>query len=332
MNKLLTVVAASILGVAALEVGFRIFKPFRPAGIRRAYEYDPDMGYRLKSGVSLTRVTDHLAEVHSNRLGTANYQDDFEGYPALIFAVGDSYTMGTGGPPDAAYPFQLDLILNRDARGLYKKRYGVVNLGVPGMGAEQQLLQLRRYTARLGKPAVVLYLGCDNDFLDDLLFRNGARHTLGVDSSPRYGPFLWLRQAVDRTDLGQRLWYRWRVATERRLLRETLGVENWMLAPRPIAELQAPMLEKIAGAAREQGARLVVSWVETTGSYQFLKSWSAARTIPFADWKPAADSVQEIMPALSIGNPHSGLHYRTWVNRLIAEAYAREIDRTGNGD
>jgi len=42
----------------------------------------------------------------------------------------------------------------------------------------------------------------------------------------------------------------------------------------------------------------------------------------------AMDAVQQAMPALSPWNPHSGLHYRTWVNRLIAEAYAREIERT----
>lgn len=332
MKKVLTVVVASIVGVAALEVGFRIFKPFRSAGTLRAYEYDPDMGYRLKPGLNLTRITDHLEEVHSNRLGTANYQEDFGGYPTLVFAVGDSYTMGIGLPPDAAYPFQLDLILNRDEKGLYAKRYGVVNLGMAGMGAEQHLIQLRRSAVRLGKPAVVLYLGCDNDFQDDLLFRNGSRHTFGVEGNPRYGPFLWLRMWVDRTDLGQRLLYRWAMARDRRLSRQALGVENWRLSPRPIAELQAPMLEKIAAATREQGARLVVSWVDTTGSYQFLKSWAAAKNIPFADWKPAADSVRETMPALSTENPHSGLHYRTWVNRLIAEAYARQIERKANGD
>ena len=189
MKKVLTVVAASIVGVAALEVGFRIFKPFRSAGTLRAYEYDPDMGYRLKPGLNLTRITDHLEEVHSNRLGTVNYQEDFGGYPALVFAVGDSYTMGIGLPPDAAYPFQLDLILNRDEKGLYAKRYGVVNLGMAGMGAEQHLLQLRRYAVRLGMPAVVLYLGCDNDFQDDLLFRNGSRHTFGVEATRATGRF-----------------------------------------------------------------------------------------------------------------------------------------------
>ena len=75
MKKVLVVAAASIVGVVALEVGFRIFKPFLPIGIRRAYEYDPEMGYRLKPGLNLTRITDHLEEVHSNRLGTVNYQD-----------------------------------------------------------------------------------------------------------------------------------------------------------------------------------------------------------------------------------------------------------------
>jgi hypothetical protein len=327
VKKVLVVLVASMVGVAALEVGFRIFKPFLPVGVRRAFEYDPDMGYRLKSSLNLTRLTDHLAEVHTNRLGTANYQEDFEGYPALVFAVGDSYTMGTGLPPDASYPFQLDLILNRDEKGLYRKRYGVVNLGVSGTGAEQHLRQLRRYASRLGKPAIVLYLGCDNDFMDDLLFRNGSRHTYGVEGNPHYGPFLWLRQAMGWTDLGQRLLYRWSAARDRRLLRQALGVENWRLSPRPIAELQAPMLEKIAAATRDQGARLVVSWADANESYPLLKSWAAAKNISFADWKPAMDSVQHTMPALPHWNPHSGIHYRTWVNRLIAEAYAREIER-----
>lgn len=320
-----TVIVSSLVGVAAVEVAYRRFKPFRPAGILWSYQYDPETGYRPKAGIHMLQTTDHQEEVRTNRLGTLNFQESFADYPALVFALGDSFTVGTGAPADASYPAQLDLLLNRDANGLYCKRYGVVNLGLSPSGGEQAWIRLRQYTATLGKPAVVLYLGCENDFADDLVFRSGARHWSPVEGNPRFGWWLPLRQLLNRFDITQRLLYMGREMREERLVRQATGAARVEQTNRPVAALQEPVLEKIAAATRDQGARLVVGWAQRTLSYDYLREWAKRRGAGFADWRPAVESVQEAMPALPLENPHSGGHYRAWVNRLIAEAYAREI-------
>jgi hypothetical protein len=322
-----TVAAAALAAVAAVEAGLRAFGPLRTVGNRAAYEYDPELGYRLKSGVHLLETTDHQEEVRTNRLGTNNFQEDFSGYETLIFALGDSYTAGTGLPADAAWPFQLDLTLNRDAQGRYLRRYAVVNLGLQPSGGEQALLLLRRFEARLGRPAYVLYLGCDNDFTDDALFRNGSRHTYGVDRNPRYGPFLLVRQWADRSELARRLLWAWAQRRDARVVRSELGVGDPQETKRPIAALQEPVLDRLAAASREYGARLVMSWSNLSDSYDRTRQWSSSRGIAFADWRPSFESVQQAVPAAPLRNAHSGGHYRTWVNRLIAESFAREITR-----
>src|SRR4030095_1080338 len=189
-------VLVACLGVA--ECGLRQFAPIWMVGLQSAFEYDPDLGYRLIPGVHRYKLTDHLEEVRTSKAGPVGFQDDFSRYPTLIFALGDSYTQGTGTAADASYPFQLDLLLNRDENGFYQERYGVVNLGLAALGTEQSLVALRRFAAQLGKTRYVLYFGCDNRWDDDVLFRSGYRHRHLVYGSPSWGrfvgPLLWLTE------------------------------------------------------------------------------------------------------------------------------------------
>lgn len=97
-------------------------------------------------------------------------------------------------------------------------------------------------------------------------------------------------------------------------------------APAPSAARSgAGVRERLAAFAREHDARLVVSWANDTESYGLLQEWAAQRGIPFADWRARVVSVQAAMPALTANNPHSGGHHRAWVNRLIAEEFARQM-------
>ena len=132
-------IAVSILlSLALMEIILRQVAPIYPTGgMPQAYEYDPELGYRLRPDVHLFRTTDFQQEVRVNQLGTANFQDNFDGYQSLVFAFGDSFTHGLGVPADMSYPAQLDLILNENQEGFYEKRFGVVNLGTPGFGGEQ---------------------------------------------------------------------------------------------------------------------------------------------------------------------------------------------------
>jgi hypothetical protein len=322
-----TVVVVSCVGLA--ELGLRIWAPIHFVGIQDAYEYDGELGYQIQPGLHRYKLTDHLEEIRTNGLGSVGFEESFAGYPALIFAAGDSYTQGTGLAADASYPFQLGQILNRDATGLYSKRYGIVNLGLAAFGGEQSLITLERYATKLGPPAFVLYLGCDNDYDDDQLFESGYRHQHIVPGSPTWGwavrPLLWLQgfELVKRGKLA--------VATLRQA--RSLGsrpadeTARERQGPSP-AELEWPVIARIAAFARESGAVLVVSWANLdSGSYPWLEAKAREEGIRFADWRPAVQSVQQAMPELPFANPHSGGHWRTWVNRLIAEAYAREVSR-----
>jgi hypothetical protein len=62
-------------------------------------------------------------------------------------------------------------------------------------------------------------------------------------------------------------------------------------------------------------------------SYDWLKANAASRGIPFNDWYPRVSSTLAAIPALPLGNPHSGGHYRGWVAAQIAEGFLAEIGR-----
>ena len=327
MKRLLTrisvVLLATFVGLLAAELALRLFAPRHYPVITAAYEYDPELAYRLRPGTHLFKTTDHQQEAVTNRIGTANFQEGFEGYESLVFAAGDSYTQGTGLPPDASYPAQLDLMLNRDGGGFYAKRFGVVNLGVAGFGGEQTLANVGRWGERLGPPAFILYLGCDNDFEDDVAFKSGERHRTVVAGSPAWGgmtgPLLFL---LERTQLG----FLARDAYNRRVKARMMKEATANLGRKPsVAELESSVLERMKAYADARGSVLVVGWSEETESYAWLKSWAGQRGVPFADWAPRANSVREAMPKLTLDNPHSGGHHRAWVNQVVAAEFARHI-------
>ena len=320
-----TAIAISILiSLIAIELILRLFFPVYQTSILAAYEYDEELGTRLRPGVHLFKTTDFQEEVRVNQLGTVNFQEDFSRYESLVFAAGDSFTQGTGLPSDMSYPAQLDMKLNQNDEGLYTNKYGVVNLGLAAFGGEQSLIALRRYASKIKPPNYILYLGCDNDYEDDVLFKSGYRHKHIVQGSPQWGslvrPMQWLTNDLQ---LGLRL----KLAVSQ-LRRSKLSADDANAAQAEtasVAELELPVLEKLAAFAKENNAVLIVSWSETGRSYDWLKQWSDANAVAFADWGPNVDSVKSSIPALPIDNQHSGAHHRGWVNGIIADEYARKI-------
>jgi hypothetical protein len=313
--------------VGMSECALREFAPIHLTGIQSAYEYDEEFGYRLKPAVHQYLLTDHLEEIRTGKLGNVGFEDDFSRYPALVFALGDSYTQGTGNASDTSYPFQLDMLLNQDERGYYSERFGIVNLGLAAFGTEQSLRAARRYAGTVGKPTHVLYLGCDNDFDDDEVFRSGDRHRHLVDGSPTWGrwvePILWLSgfEVTKRAKLALA-----RIRDARRMAKANEGASPGDAQTQSVAERVWPTLAQITALAREWDAEIVVSWAHPDSpSYAWLRTKAAEEGIPFADWAPRMRSVQERMPDLPYANPHSSGHWRSWTNRVIAESYAREM-------
>ena len=329
LKKALTACAGMLLALAAAEVLLRTFSPLHLAGIQQAYVYDAELGVRLRPALDSTQLSDHLEEIHSNSLGTVNFQADFGGYRTLVFALGDSYTQGTGLPSDAAYPFQLDLLLNTGDAGAYVNHFGVVNLGLAAFGPEQSLIVLRRYSAKLGPPKYCLYLGSENDAYDDLLFRAGYRHDSLVEGSPRWGwlagPLLWAGrfEVVKRAKLAVSRFRRGRIAGE-----SAMPINPAQPGPASVAERTWPVIEQIRTTCESNGGAFLASWsAMDSPSYEWLKAQSAAADFVFADWKSRVESVRESIPRAPLMNPHSGGHLRGWVNGQIASAFAAEIHR-----
>lgn len=327
IRKAAFTLAVLTLLLCLAEAALRTWVPIHLTGIQSAYVYDDELGIRLDKDLHAFRLSDHLEEIRTNELGTVNFQPSFKSYGSRLFALGDSYTQGTGLPPDAAYPFQLDLQLNVGEDGLYQPRQAVVNLGLAAYGAEQSLIVLRRYAEHLGAPEACLYLGSENDYADDLLFRSGYRHRHIVRGSPYWGrmtgPLLWAAEF----EIGKRLkiaasqWRRGNIFSSDTNSATEQGVER-----ASVAELSWPAIQKIRNACDEYGAPLILSWTPgDSSSYAWLRSRAAKEDIAFADWWPAVESVRKSAPEISLGNPHSGGHWRSWVNRLIADAFAREI-------
>ncbi len=321
------------VGFLLVEVFLRAFLPLHfVGGYVDAYEYDEDLGARLVPGRHHLETSDFLEEVYTNRLGTVNFQDSFQGYGRLVFALGDSFTQGTGVASDASYPFQLDLQLNLRG-GRYEKRFAVVNLGLAAFGMKQSLVALRRYREEIGTPDAVLFLGCSNDWSDDRLFDSGHRHRHLVAGSPHFGPALGLLQWIGfRSEVGKRA--KLLLGELRRERTPGYGDVNYGQTEgvkTNVAELQEPLFEELRARAEEMGARLVVGWTDapgdSSGGYAWLRAWAERRGVAFADWHARALSVREAIPALGLENPHSGGHYRTWVNQMVAAAFAEQIER-----
>ncbi|HPC94606.1 MAG TPA: SGNH/GDSL hydrolase family protein [Sedimentisphaerales bacterium] len=327
--KLALAVIALLLALCVLEVVLRcLFPLYTAGGVIGLYQYDAELGDRLRPGIHFTRTTDYQEEMHTNRLGTVNFQETFERYERIVFAVGDSYTQGTGLPADASYPFQLDLQLNMH-NGVYQPTYGVVNLGLSAYGLEQTLICLRRYAGILGRPDYILFLGCDNDYADDIEFREGDRHRHLTEGNPHWGPWLkpvqWL---TVKSEIGKRLKVAIRTVQKRRRLRASKPPTAGQQAPCRAA-LEEPVLIRLLEAAAELDATLVVSWAalpdDPSPSYQWFKEWARSHNVAFADWHGRVQSVCQVMESLPTLNAHSGGHYRTWVNTMIAASFAEQI-------
>jgi lysophospholipase L1-like esterase len=324
IRSLALVLFVLIGALLAMELVLTCGYPCYFADDVRAYCYSPELGYRLKDSLCLRRSTDYQKETCTNKIGTVNFQDDFSKCQRLVFAVGDSFTQGVGVPADASYPFQLDLLLNLKGDAYYP-RYGVVNLGVGGYGTEQALLQIKRYQKQIGTPRYILLLGNETDFRDDQNFRSGRIRRKMLEGNPRYSPLLigslqWLQY---ETEIGKRLTLLLRNERDRAAkLPQTLdGVE-----------LQKPVLQKFINLSKEMHATLIVSWFivywtrELSPNYGALKQYAAENNLAFADWYPLVSSVLENNPHLPATNAHSAGHYRTWINQMIARAFARQIE------
>ena len=311
-----------------VEIFLRLFSPFHLAGNIKAYQYDQELGYRLKPKLHFFSTTDYQQEFRTNQLGTINFQESFTDYDEIVFALGDSYTQGTGLPGDSSYPFQLDLKLNFH-RGEYNKRYAIINLGLAAFGGKQAIAALHIFQNVITSPDYILYLGSNNDYQDDMLFESGYRHQHLVDGNPNWGimlkPIQWF---ANGTEIGKRTKLtinRIRKGKTKRNNKKPSGGNR----ENNIAKLQEPIFSELLVISNRMNAPLIVSWSDlpekAEGSYLWLKEWASERNVYFADWHPKVLSVLEAIPGLPQKNNHTGGHHRAWINSMIAESFAEQL-------
>ena len=341
--KIAMIAFSLLVCVMVFEIILRAFFPIYQTGNIDAYKYDETLGICLKENIHYFKTTDYQQEILTNKIGTVNLQKSFNDYDILVYAVGDSYTQGSGLPVDASYPFQLSTMLNMQD-GRYVKKYAIINLGLASFGTKQAFLSLLKYKEIIGKPDYILYLGSWNDHSDDVLFANGYRHKHLVYGNPHWGvllrPIQWI---ANDFEIGKRMKlfvgnvrrrsYSKNDTHKKQNNKDNVSVaelqEDQLKDNASVAELQEDQLNKLMTISNKLNAMLIVSWADlpnsSSDSYNWLKQWAEKNKVAFADWHPSLKSVLQVIPELPIYNQHSGGHYRTWVNNIIAKAFAERF-------
>lgn len=331
VKKAALYLAIAAVSILVLEMALRILDPINIIGYTMAYEYDPELGVVAKKDLHYINLKDYREEFHTNKLGTVNYADDFGKYSKIVYAVGDSFTQGTGLPSDASYPAQLDMMLNLRG-GTYNFDYGVVNLGLGGYGSIQELAILKRFAKVLPPPDYILVMGCNNDDWDDYRITTGLLFKNPMEGNPRYGifwrPVTWF---AFKTELGKHIFT---------ALKNLAQMKSKGVAPsggeqkgggEPMVTKLYPQYESIIQFAKKYNAKVIFSFTTSPErideNYKTLKQWAGEHDAAFADWAPMAASVKHAIPQMPINNDHSAGHYRPWMNYVIARGFAQEIIR-----
>lgn len=335
MRKFFTVISSSIISILIAEFLLRFFMPVRLCNTVSQFRYDAKLGVVSKPNLKKTILTDHIIEIFTNDIGTRNYLDKNElmQYGKIIFCIGDSYTEGTGNMTDQSYPFYLDFLLNRK-NNIYEKKFSVINLGLGAYGSIQSYLILKMYIEKIGRmPDVVIYFICQNDIYDDALFKANRRHIQIVSGSPRYPYFI--------ESLNEFLEYSQIYIRTKMILKKMLS-----LSPADYGAIEEkdsrgkikqfdperlPGLISLIDFSKANNIRLITSYADyTSNNYNLFKTFAAKNRVLFADYKPDLERMNRIFTRLPVNNEHSGGHFRSWVNFVIASNFAELISSSDN--
>lgn len=302
-------VAVVVAGLAGLlEVGARLLVPavaLRVLADVFVAHPDPDVGYTMRRSYSGRAFGADLA---TNSLGFRGPEWPAQKPPGglRIALIGDSIAFGFGVP----FAQTLGERLAERLRQRLARPVEVLNFGVNGYNARQQLAVLERYALPHG-PDIVLLLPCNNDddeplWADDHGYlRFGAREQAGhgniaLDRRQR-GLARFQRSALrhSRFVFWLRLqWYKVSMAraAERREAADGIAhVEGWLqpVGPGPVAEaLRAPVYDTwlaMIDLCRRHGAE--VAFV----TYMGVDAWRA--TAAAAAWE-ASVPLLELVPLL----------------------------------
>ncbi|MBD1144021.1 SGNH/GDSL hydrolase family protein [Pelagibacterales bacterium SAG-MED33] len=307
------------------EISLRVFYPLNLTGDISNYEYDENLGIKLKDNLNSVYITDHRQEVITNKKGTLNYESEFSNYDNLIITIGDSNTQGVGVPFDSSYPFVLYTQLNSED----KESWGVVNMALAAYGTKQAILVYKIKYKIFMKPKFVTYLADKNDYMGDLFFDKGYKHMHLVKNSPRFFGYAEILGYVSqKIELIKRIKY---------ILSETKLSQNYNKVEENFEKVflnnYAKKLLEFNNYLRNNQISFIFAWNSLdenknnvcSSEYNFVKNWAKQNNIIFADWCPNFKKIANLSNAIPVINDHSSSHARPWINRIIAQSFRDKI-------
>ncbi|MCA8957456.1 MAG: hypothetical protein KDC87_15380 [Planctomycetes bacterium] len=284
------------------------------------YAADEVAGYRLKSGVDAYAFG---ARVRTNSVGFRGPEWSRVPAPGVlrIALIGDSLAFGFG----VAFEQTVGEALARRIARRCGRACEVLNFGVPGYNAAQQLAVLERLALPF-RPQLVLVLPCSNDhepalWVDDEgAMHWGERGQPGTHATPRGVPrrarwgvlrhsglavwikSTWLRWQADRTPVPQGHW---------------MGMLTAGPVPSPIDQRVLLPLRTMYERCAAQRIPMVVGLFAGDDRYRLALRELVARTgvpaLELLELFPEAHSWAELCAQFSLG----------WDSHPNAEAYAR---------
>jgi len=314
MKKILIIIISISLTILSAEAFLHWVSPIYFCNTVSQFQYDKELGVVTKPNFKKSMLTDHIIEVFTNDIGSRNYlnKDELLQYEKIIFCVGDSYTEGVGNLTDASYPFYLDLLLNKN-NNTYEKKFAVFNLGLAAYGSIQSFLVCKTYKEKIGKfPDVIIYFICSNDIVDDVRFKDGYRHRHVVSGSPHYHPIIVaLNETLETSQLYIRI---------KRLFD---SIYNNTITPEQFVPEQLPGLIDMIAFSKRNNIKLIISYTDYESTiYNLIKEYAIENNILFSDYRLDVEGMNAVFNELPVNNRHSGGHFRSWVNFIIAENFA----------
>lgn len=164
IKKISLVIISVLLSLFTAEIILRAFTPsfkIMNAGI---YEYDPDLGYKIKNNLDISMSYKEQQNIHvkTNQYGFRDNSGIYGNTDMKILCIGDSHTFGLGVDQDETYPAQLQRLLNQKS----KTKIRIVNAGVPAYGWLEEQVMLNKVLGKV-KPDIVVMQVSWNDINDN---------------------------------------------------------------------------------------------------------------------------------------------------------------------
>lgn len=162
--NLMTTAVLLVLGVAALEIGLRLYyfgsvSPF--IGGPKLYKPDPQVGFVLNPNLNSSQQRpDFIVPVTTNSLGLRGSELAPKSEAFRIAFLGDSHIFGSGLADDETLPVQLQDALNSLTR---PGRFEVVNAASPAHNTVQELIQHKRLAEKINADLWILGFTAEND-------------------------------------------------------------------------------------------------------------------------------------------------------------------------